>query len=135
TEQEALRHPRHAQPEGGRAPRDQWLRAPHQLGCDQARLDRAGGNAGGGEAVRLFALLGLAAALAAIASPAAVPREKVDVEAGRRALASRALEFPVKGYEATLRDNFDERRGDHVHEALDIMAPRGTPVVAVDDGR
>ena len=85
--------------------------------------------------MRLFGLLGLAATLAAIASPAAVPREKVDVEAAKRALASRPLDFPVKGYEASLRDNFDERRGNTLHEALDIMAPRGTPVVAVDDGR
>jgi len=43
--------------------------------------------------------------------------------------------FPVKGHEAALRDNFDERRGTGRHEALDIMAPRGTPVVAVDDGK
>ena len=57
-----------------------------------------------------------------------------DVEAGKRALAAKTLEFPVRGYEAALRDNFDERRGNVPHEALDIMAPRGTPVVAVDDG-
>src|SRR5205085_4816372 len=44
------------------------------------------------------------------------------------------LEFPVKGFETALRDNFDERRGNVPHEALDIMAPRGTAVVAVDDG-
>ena len=75
-----------------------------------------------------------AAMVAAFASHAASPPEKVDVEAGKRALASRSLEFPVKGHQAALRDNFDELRGSHPHEALDIMAPRGTPVVAVDDG-
>ena len=85
--------------------------------------------------MRLRGLIGVAATLAAFASPAAVPREKVDVEAGKRALESRALVFPVKGHEAALRDNFDERRGNSPHEALDIMAPRGTPVVAVDDGK
>lgn len=33
-----------------------------------------------------------------------------------------------------LRDNFAEARGGRVHEALDMAAPRGTPVLAVDDG-
>lgn len=47
-----------------------------------------------------------------------------------------ALEFPVRGYaDAPLRDSFEDRRGIRRHHALDIMAPRGTPVVAVDDGR
>jgi len=85
--------------------------------------------------VILRGALGVAVLLAACVATAAAPREKVDVDTAKRVLASRALEFPVKGYEGALRDTFDERRGNVPHEALDIMAPRGTPVVAVDDGR
>ena len=51
-------------------------------------------------------------------------------------LAARRLLMPVQGYDRTrLHDNFDEMRGKRRHEALDIMAPRGTPVLAVDDGQ
>jgi peptidoglycan LD-endopeptidase LytH len=46
-----------------------------------------------------------------------------------------ALSMPVAGVDPrTLRSNFSQARGGHVHEALDIMAPRGTEVLAVAGG-
>ena len=46
------------------------------------------------------------------------------------------LTLPVKGITRDeLRSNFDEKRGSsRRHEALDVLAPRNTPVLAVEDG-
>jgi murein DD-endopeptidase MepM/ murein hydrolase activator NlpD len=51
-------------------------------------------------------------------------------------LRSRALTLPVQGVDAArLTDTYTQARAaGAAHEALDIMAERGTPVLAVEDG-
>ena len=51
-------------------------------------------------------------------------------------LAARHLTSPVDGVSADklVRSYHDARSGGREHEALDILAPRNTPVVAVEDG-
>jgi murein DD-endopeptidase MepM/ murein hydrolase activator NlpD len=52
-------------------------------------------------------------------------------------LPSGKLMVPVEGMAlASIKDNFDQPRGtERHHEALDIMAPKGTRVVATADGK
>ena len=51
-------------------------------------------------------------------------------------LRAKDLAVPVLGVEADrLTPQFFDARGERDHAALDIMAPRGTPVVVADEGR
>ena len=68
---------------------------------------------------------------AVVAPPATAGGTEVDE------LRSRALTLPVQGIKRDdLRDTFNEMRGaTRRHEALDVLAPRNTPVLAVEDGK
>jgi peptidoglycan LD-endopeptidase LytH len=56
-------------------------------------------------------------------------------EAPPEDLRRRGLDFPVAGVPRTMTDSFDDPRGLlRRHHAVDIMAPRGSPVRAVDSG-
>ena len=51
-------------------------------------------------------------------------------------LSARHPIIPVEGVAAkALVDNYEQGRGARKHEAIDIMAARGTRVFAVDDGK
>jgi murein DD-endopeptidase MepM/ murein hydrolase activator NlpD len=81
------------------------------------------------------------AAKAAVAVPQPLPQAVPVAHAqapadGAALLAQHELVVPVEGVAPqSLVDTYRQARAGHMHEALDIMAPRGTRVLAVDDGR
>lgn len=66
----------------------------------------------------------------------------VDEATSRRVLAEALAHFkepllmPIDNVDpSTVKEHFLLKRGDHLHEAVDISAPRNTPVRAVSDGK
>jgi murein DD-endopeptidase MepM/ murein hydrolase activator NlpD len=73
---------------------------------------------------------------AAIDEPVPVAETSPVAAAAAENLRARNLRVPVDHVDRDdLHDTFSDARGSRVHEALDILAPRGTQVIAVEDGR
>jgi peptidoglycan LD-endopeptidase LytH len=76
------------------------------------------------------------AATPAMATAAVMPEASSMTDADY--LRARAILIPVAGADMTrVDDSFNEGRdgGDRVHRAIDILAPRGTPILSADDGK
>jgi murein DD-endopeptidase MepM/ murein hydrolase activator NlpD len=66
-----------------------------------------------------------------MAAPAVIPPES----GPKPSIPRPRLAMPVAGIDPDkLTSTFSQARHGHLHEALDIMAPRGTPVIAVANG-
>ncbi len=70
------------------------------------------------------------------APSSAQPTTQMAAEPGADAPSPAGLLLPVQGIAITdIQDTFGDARGsERQHEALDIMAPTGTPILAVADG-
>jgi len=63
------------------------------------------------------------------------PRATPVVTQGEIDVLAARMRLPIAGLgAAAIHHTFSEMRGTHRHEATDIVAIRGTPVLAVDDG-
>lgn len=118
------------------------------LARDAAQLarDSAAVKQSSDSAKRAFAMDSIPALTAADVEPAAPanertgPRDTVAVDAtpGELAMLASELIIPVQGIAAhDLRDSYTEPRGggSRSHQALDIPAPRNTPILAAANGR
>lgn len=74
--------------------------------------------------------------MVALGTPAVTDTNAVAPTAAELAELAASMVVPVEGVHADqITDTFLESRGSRVHQATDILAPRGTPVLSATDGR
>ena len=108
-----------------------WWAGATLLGPSASADARADREEGVSDAPETHAVLASPRAMVPAPARAAITADVMDE------ISNRTLVVPVLGVEANdLVSNYDDDRGGgRLHEALDILAPRGTPVVAIEGGR
>lgn len=83
----------------------------------------------------LVALIGISIIGELVWSASALPVQPPHRGVPVLSLTASDLAIPVTGIDrAALRDSFSAKRKGHIHAAIDILAPRGTPVLSASDG-
>ena len=114
---------------GGTSPPDVPVGAVGTYGDSAPHTGEAPPGADAGPPMRPDAALGV---LPVPPLPPASPATAAGLSADLR---NRRLLIPVQGVKAAeLQPTFHAQRGTREHEALDVLAPKGTPVLAVEDG-